>query len=459
MKQKSHNLYIFLVSLVASVAGFLFGFDFVIISGALSFLDAHFHLSDAMKGLTMGSAILGSLTGPLIGLWFADKLGRRKTMMVSAFLFLISTFGSALAITIWDFVFWRFLSGVGVGLAMMTSPIYMAELAPADVRGRLVNVIQLCNVIGINLAVVVSYIFSFDGWGWRWMFGSTVVPVALFLTGLLLVPESPRWLATKNRVNEALQILTKINGKLVAENEMKEIQDELKQETGTFRELFEPGIKTVLFIGIVLMIFSQINGVAVTILYAPSIIGELGIISGSQAILNSLPIFILMLICTIISFKLIDRYSRRGLLIISIAFIALSHLIMAINLQQHWPPLVTLIPMLLAAGSFDIGLAPLSWVIVSEIFPNRVRSNAMGIVCFFLYLSSYVVVQFFPILTQWFITHFDSMAGMYWIFLIISLAAMLFCWKFIPETKGLSLEKISEFWQRKKSNDYDQKEN
>ena len=449
MKHKSHNYYIFLVSLVASVAGFLFGFDFVIISGAISFLDAHFHLSDAMKGLTMGAATLGALTGPLIGLWFADKLGRRKTMMVSAVLFLISTFGCVFAITIWDFVFWRFLGGVGVGLAMMTSPIYVAELAPADVRGRLVNVIQLCNVTGINLAVVVSYIFSFDGWGWRWMFGSTIVPVAIYLIGLLLVPESPRWLATKNRATEALKILTKINGKEAAENEMKEIQDELRQETGTFRELFEPGIKTALFVGIVLMIFSQINGVGVTMLYAPSIIGELGINTGSQAILNSLPIFILILICTIISFKLIDRYSRRGLLITSIAFIALSNLIMAINLQQHWPPLVTLIPMLLGAGAFTIGLAPLSWVIVAEIFPNRVRSKAMGIVCFFLYLASYTVVQFFPILTQWFTKHFNSMAGMYWIFLVISLAAILFCWKFIPETKGLSLEKISEFWQRK----------
>jgi sugar porter (SP) family MFS transporter len=448
--QKNHNYYIFLVSLVASVAGFLFGFDFVIISGALSFLDAHFHLSDAMKGLTMGGATLGALTGPLIGLWFADKLGRRKTMMVSAFIFLIATFGSVFAITIWDFVFWRFLGGVGVGLAMMTSPIYVAELAPPDVRGRLVNVIQLCNVFGINIAVVVSYMFSFDGWGWRWMFGSTIVPVAIYMIGLFLVPESPRWLATKNRVAEALKILIKVNGKEAAEYQMKEIQDELKQETGTFRELLQPGIKTALFVGIVLMIFSQINGVGVTMLFAPSIIGELGINTGSQAILNSLPIFILILICTIISFKLMDRYSRRGVLIISIAFIALSNLIMAINLQQHWPPLVTLIPMLLGAAAFTLGLAPLSWVIASEIFPNKVRSKAMGIVCFFLYSASYAVVQVFPILTQWFNRNFNSMAGMYWIFLVISLFAILFCWKFIPETKGLSLEQISEFWQKKR---------
>lgn len=444
--QKTNKSYIFKVALVASAGGFLFGYDFVIISGALSFLDSYFHFSLAMKGLAVGSAVLGAISGPLFGLWFADKLGRRKTMMIAACCLMISTFGSAFALTIWSFICWRFLGGIGVGLAMMTSPIYIAELAPPHLRGSLVNVNQLSNVIGINLAVIVSYFFSFDGWGWRWMFGSQVVPVFLLVIGLLLIPESPRWLAAKNRILEALKVLTKINGKEKAEEELKEIQEELKQETGKFSELFQPGTKIALLIGIVLMIFSQINGVNVTMQYAPSIMAEVGISVGSNAILSSIPIFILILICTIISFKLIDRYSRRGLLITSVTFMALSHVIMAINLQQHWPPLFTLFPMLLGAGAFTIGFAPLSWIITSEIFPNKIRSKAIGVVCSFLYMASFITVQIFPMLTNWFNTHFNSMAGVYWIFAAICFACVLFSWKMVPETKGLSLENISEFW-------------
>jgi sugar porter (SP) family MFS transporter len=449
MEQKINSLYILKVTLVASAGGFLFGFDFVIISGALSFLDTHFHLSAAMKGLAVSSAVFGAILGPLSGVWFADWLGRKKTMMVAACFFMVSTIGSALAATIWGFVFWRFLGGVGVGLAMMTSPIYIAELAPPHLRGSLVNVNQLSNVIGINLAVIVSYLFSFDGWGWRWMFASQAVPVVLLILGLMLIPESPRWLAAKNRIAEALKILTKINGKENAANELIEIQNELQQESGKFSDLFLPGTKTALLIGTVLMIFSQINGINVTMLYAPTIMAEVGITVGSNAILSSIPIFILILICTIISFKLIDRFSRRGLLITSVLFMVLSHVIMAINLQQHWPPLFTLIPMLIGTGAFTIGFAPLSWIITSEIFPNKIRSKAMGVVCVFLYGASFLAVQLFPVLMEWFSLHFNNVAGIYWIFALICLACVLFSWKMVPETKGLSLEKISEFWHDK----------
>jgi sugar porter (SP) family MFS transporter len=448
MDQKTTNrLYILKISLVASAGGFLFGYDFVIISGALSFLDATFHLSNALKGLAMSSAVLGAISGPLLGVWFADRLGRRKTMMMAAGCFMVSTFGCVSATSILTFSCWRFLGGVGVGLAMMTSPIYIAELAPPDIRGRLVNVNQLSNVIGINLAVIVSYIFSFDGWGWRWMFASQAVPVTILILGLLTIPESPRWLAARDRSADALRILARINGMEKATQELMDIEKELKQESGKLNELFQPGIKLALLIGIILMIFSQINGVNVTMLYAPSIMAEVGISQGSHSILSSIPIFLLILICTIISFKLIDRYSRRGLLITSILLMTLSHVIMAINLQQHWKPLYTLIPMLLGAGAFTIGFAPLSWIITAEIFPNRIRGKAMGVVCFFLYAASFVTVQVFPTITSWFTIHFNSMAGVYWIFTAVCLTCVWFCWKLVPETKGLTLERISDFWR------------
>ena len=445
--RKKKNLYIYPIVLVASIGGFLFGFDLVVIAGALPFLEEHFKLSAAMKGWAVSSAILGAVTGPLFGMWFTERIGRRKTMMLAAFFFMVSTVGSAWAPTIWQFGIWRFMGGVGIGLAMMSSPIYIAELSPPYMRGVLVNVNQLSNVIGINLAVIVGYIFSFEGWGWRYMFMAQAVPVLLLIAGLLFIPESPRWLASRGRTAEALDVLTKINGEEIARKELEEIDKELTQETGAFRELFLPGVKLPLFIGIVIMMFSQINGVNMMLIYAPSILAEAGISIGTNAILSSIPIYLLILLTTIIAFGLIKKFSRRGLLISSVVCMALGHVVMAINLQQHWPPLFTLIPMLIGTGAFTLGLAPLSWVIVSEIFPNRIRGKALAVVCFFLYASSFVTAQFFPMLTDWFNTNFNSPAGVYWIFAAICAACALFSWKMVPETKGLSLESISEFWR------------
>ena len=447
--QKANWFYVFKVTLVASVGGFLFGYDLVVIAGALPFMVEYFHLSPAMQGFAVSSAILGAIVGPLCGLWFTERLGRRKTMMIAAVCFMISAIGSALAINIWDFAFWRFVGGIGIGLAMMSSPIYIAELSPPHIRGSLVNVNQLSDVIGINLAVVAGYLFSFDGWGWRWMFGSEALPVVFLIIGLLFIPESPRWLVAQGRLTEALKVLTKVNGRVRAEEELQEIKNEIGKETGAFRELLQPGIKVALIIAIVIMIFSQINGVNMMLLYAPTILADAGINFGTSAILSSIPVYLFIFICTIIAFGLIKRFSRRGLLITSVLFMALGHLLMAINLQQHWPSLYTLIPMLIATGAFTIGLAPLSWVIVSEIFPNRIRSKGLAVVCFFLYLSSFITAQVFPMLTHWFYARFNSAAGVYWIFFGICMACAIFSYKMIPETKGLSLEKIGEFWRMK----------
>lgn len=449
VKQGGNKKYIYSIVLVASIGGFLFGFDLVVIAGALPFLEIDFALTPALKGFAVSSAILGSLTGPLIGLWFTEQIGRKKTMMLSAAFFMISTIGTAFAMGIWDFALWRFMGGVGIGLAMMSSPIYIAELSPAAMRGVLVNVNQLSNVIGINLAVIVGYLFSFEGWGWRWMFAAQAVPVILLIAGLLMIPESPRWLAARNRIAEALKILTRINGSEIAAKELKEIQSEMQQETGAFSDLLQRGTRRALFIGIVLMIFSQVNGVNMMLLYAPTILAEAGITMGSNAILSSIPVYLLILITTIIAFSLIKRWGRRQLLISSMLCMALGHIVMALNLLLHWPPQLTIIPMLIGTGSFTLGLAPLSWVIVSEIFPNKVRGKALAVVCFFLYTASFVTAQFFPVITNWFTGQFGNAGHAYWIFTVICLAGAFFSWRMVPETKGLSLEKISEFWRER----------
>lgn len=443
------NRYVFGVTLIASVGGFLFGFDLVIIAGALPFLETDFQLSPALKGFAVSSAILGAIAGPLSGLWFTDRIGRKKTMMVAAVFFMISTIGTALAGGIRDFAIWRFVGGLGIGLAMMSSPIYIAELSPPHKRGMLVNVNQLSNVIGINLAVIVSYFFSFEGWGWRWMFASQAVPVLFLMAGLLLIPESPRWLAANNRLDDALKVLKKINPVAIANEEWLAIKKTLSAETGRLGDILLQGSRKALFIGIVIMIFSQVNGVNMMLLYAPSILGEAGISVGSNAILSSIPVYLFIFICTVAAFPLIKRFSRRGLLITSVCGMTVAHIIMAANLYLHWPPIYTLIPMLLGTGSFTLGFAPLSWVIVSEIFPNRVRGKALAVVCFFLYLSSFITAQFFPVLTSWFNGQFNSSAGVYLIFAFICFTCVVFSWKMVPETKGLSLEQVTTFWQHK----------
>jgi sugar porter (SP) family MFS transporter len=446
-EKKKRKLYTYAIVLVASIGGFLFGFDLVIIAGALPFLEQYFHLTPAMKGFAVSSGILGSVAGPAFGLWFTERLGRKKTMMIAALFFIVSTLGSSLADTIINFAIWRFMGGVGIGLAMISSPIYIAELAPPKMRGVLVNVNQLSNVIGINLAVIVGYLFSFQQDGWRWMFASQALPVSLLVIGLLLIPESPRWLAGQNRIDQALKVLTKINGKAEGENGLRQIINDLNKETGSFRELLKPGIKTALIIGIVLMVFSQINGVNMMLLYAPTILAGAGISIGSSAILSSIPVYLFILLTTSLAFGLIKRFSRRGLLITSVLFMALGHIVMAVTLQMHWPPILTLIPMLIGTGSFTLGLAPLSWIIVAEIFPNRVRGKALAVVCFFLYAASFITAQFFPMMLSWFTQLYNNPSGVYLIFATICLLCALFCWKMVPETKNLSLEEISEFWR------------
>ncbi|TZF86259.1 sugar porter family MFS transporter (plasmid) [Pedobacter sp. BS3] len=443
--------YILRVALVASVGGFLFGFDLVIISGALPFLTAEFELPEALQGLAVSSAILGCIVGPLGGLWFADRWGRKKTLMFAGVLFVISTIGCTFSLGIWDFSCYRFFGGLGIGLAMISSPIYIAELAPAHLRGVLVNVNQLSNVIGINIAAVSCYFFSFDGWGWRWMMMSQIVPAMFLIIGLLSIPESPRWLVMNGKLKLAEKILSKINGQEMATVEIQRITESMSEEKGNFKDLLSPGIKSALIVAILLMILQQINGVNMLLLYAPTIMASAGVTVGSHAILSSLPVYVFILISTLISFPLIKVLNRRTLLIWSVVFMGIGHIVMALNFQQGWPPMYTLIPMLIGTSAFTLGLAPLGWIIISEIFPNRIRAKATAVVCFFLYLSSFITAQFFPMLNQWFNDLYGNRAGVYWMFAIICLLGALFCWLKVPETKGVSLENISEFWRNRNS--------
>ena len=437
--------YLYLIVLVAAVGGFLFGYDLSLISGAIVFLKQEFALTPFWFGAVAGSAILGCPFGPLAGVWLADNLGRKRTLILASLLFLISTIGSAAAGGVVSFSLWRFIGGMGVGLASTVSPMYIAEVAPAHLRGRLVVVNQLAIVIGLSLSVFVTYLLSFGG-HWRWMFATQGVPVAALLVGLFLVPESPRWLATIGKYAESLAILTKINGKDQAEVEIAAIRNELQDESGGFWELFQPGIRKALVLGILLMVLSQVNGVNMILLYTPTIFMAAGITAAPDAILNSVYIDAWITLCTVVAFWLTRTYSRRSILIAGTLAMALGHILMFLNFSYRLPTALTVLAMLAPTGAFTLTLAPLSWVVLSEIYPNRIRGKAMSLATCAMFASSYITTNVFPMVMDGFEARYGHPGGTFLVFTGVCLAGSLFIWATIPETKDKSLEEIGEVW-------------
>lgn len=445
--EKTSIVYLYMIVLVAAVGGFLFGYDLSLISGAVIFLKTEFDLTPFWFGVVTGSAILGCPFGPLAGVWLADTLGRKRTLILSSLLFMASTIGSAAAAGIIQFSFWRFVGGMGVGLASVVSPMYIAEVAPARLRGRLVVINQLAIVVGLSLSVFVTYLLSFGG-HWRLMFATQGIPVAFLMIGLLIMPESPRWLAAVGRYAEALWVLAKINGRVQAEKELKEIRDELGDESGGFGELLQPGIRLAVIIGIVLMVFSQINGVNMILIYTPTLFMEAGITDAPDAILNSVFIDGWITLCTVIAFWLTRTFGRRSILICGTISMAIGHLLMFVSFSCHMPTAFTLAAMLVPTGAFTLTLAPLSWVVLSEIYPNRVRGKAMSLATCAMFAASYLVVNVFPMVMDWFKDQFGHPGGTFLIFAGVCLLCSLFVWLLLPETKDKTLEEIGESWLR-----------
>lgn len=440
--------YLYTIVLIAAVGGFLWGYDLSLISGAIIFLKEEFALTPFWFGAVTASAVLGCPLGPLAGVWLADNLGRQRTLVLSAALSMISTIGCAAAGGMTGIIVWRFIGGMGVGLASTVSPMYIAEVAPARLRGRLVVVNQLAIVIGLSLSVYVTYLLSFGG-HWRWMFATQGVPVLCLIVGLLLVPESPRWLATVGRYAEALTVLTQINGQRHAERELDGIRKELGDETGGFGELLSPGIRKAVLIGVLLMVFSQINGVNMILIYTPTLFMEAGITNAPDAILNSVCIDSWITLCTVIAFWLIHIFSRRSILICGTIAMAFGHLLMFLSFTFGMSPIVTLLAMLVPTGAFTLTLAPLSWVVLSEIFPNRVRGKAMSLATCAMFASSYITMNVFPMVLDAFREHVGNPGGTFLIFLGICLTCAGFVWLAIPETKDRTLEEIGESWLQK----------
>jgi SP family arabinose:H+ symporter-like MFS transporter len=437
-----------MISIVAALGGLLFGYDTAVVSGAIGFLQKHFGLTAAMKGWAASSALIGCIFGAGGAGWVNDAIGRKKTLVLCALLFLVSSLGTAFPQTLTQFVWARFLAGIAIGAVSMTSPIYIAEIAPTRVRGRLVSLYQLAIVTGIFIVFFVNSLIQKQGdetWnteiGWRVMFGVGAVPSLLFGLLALIVPESPRWLVQAGRRAEAEGILTRVAGPADAEREMFEIETTLQQEEGGFGELFQGGYLVALVIGIVLAVFQQFSGINSIMYYAPEIFKTVG--SGKDsAFLQTVAVGAVNLLFTLVAVAWVDKAGRKAMLIAGTAVQVVT--LGAVGWLFHigGSPWALLACILLYVAAFAAAMGPIVWIVISEIFPNRVRGRAMSIAILALWAACYIVSQTFPMLLE-----SIGPAKKFWFYAGCSLLSMIFVALFVPETKNRSLEEIAQSWK------------
>jgi SP family xylose:H+ symportor-like MFS transporter len=469
-KMKSTNSYIFSITLVATLGGFLFGYDTAVISGAVSSLERFFILpqgleelaASSLKGFLVSSALIGCIIGGLSGGVLALRLGRRRSLMVAAVLFAISAVGSALPeigfapigqgshIHLTQFVIYRIIGGIGVGLASMLSPMYIAEISPANRRGSLVSWNQFAIIFGMLIVYFVNYFIARQGndaWlsaiGWRWMFASETIPALLFFGLLFFVPESPRWLVIKNKTNKAVSVLQKINGidkaKVILENIKSTIT------SGKAGKLFSFG-KLIVVIGILLSVFQQFVGINVVLYYAPEIFRKMGA-NTNAALLQTIIVGAINLTFTVVAILSVDRFGRKPLQIIGALGMAVSMIALGFTFYLQSKGLGALIFMLLYVASFALSWGPVTWVLLSEIFPNKIRDRAMAIAVAAQWIANYLVSWTFPMMNDstWLTKQFHN-GFAFWVYGIMGVLAALFMWKIVPETKNKTLEEIEKIW-------------
>lgn len=451
-----YNLaYIWLICLVAALGGLLFGYDWVVIGGAKPFFERYFGLVDAaQKGWANSCALIGCLVGALIAGGLSDRCGRKRLLLGAAFLFAATSVGNALAGTFAVFVAWRMLGGVAIGLASNLSPLYIAEVAPAGQRGRLVAINQLTIVIGILAAQFVNYLIADKmaadlpeeviraSWncrvGWRWMFAATAVPAMLFFVGMFFVPESPRWLAKNGRSDRARGVLAKVGGEEYARVALAEIEATLVNEVArvNFRELLDRRMRRVLVLGVTLAVFQQWCGINVIFNYAEEIFAAAGY-NLSDTLQNIAWTGSVNLAFTFVALGTVDRLGRRPLMLLGAAGLAVIYTAMGFCYQSGVKGVPVLMLVLSAIGCYAMSLAPVTWVVVSEIFPNRIRGAAMSVAVMALWLACFVLTFTFPQLNAWL-----GPAKTFWIYAGICVAGFLFIRSRLPETRGKTLETI-----------------
>ncbi len=435
------SAYALLIAVTAAVGGLLFGYDTSVISGAILFVRQLFQLSSTGTELAVSIVLGGAALGAAVAGYFADRFGRKPVLIVDAIIFGVFAVVTGLANGLAVFLVARFLVGVAVGVASMITPLYIAEVAPARIRGAFVTLNQLAIVTGIVVAYYVDYVFSGTG-NWRAMFGSAVVPSLILLVALAFLPESPRWLAAHGRLDEALGILSRVETPEEAQHDLQELREVTQTDNLRFRDLFAPRFRRPLLVGVLLAIFQQITGVNTIIYYTPTILQMAGFHSASSAILATVLVGGVNLGFTILSLFLLDRVGRRPLLLLGIAGMGLSliHLGYLFG-ASHVPRNAILIDVIAYLASFAIGLGPIFWLLISEIYPTTVRGQAMSLASVVIWISDLLVTMTFLTLVE-----VLGARGSFWLYAVACAAALLFSARMVPETKGRTLEEIEESW-------------
>jgi len=407
------------------------------------------------KGWVTASALIGCSLGVALAGFLSDRFGRKKVLLLSAILFLISAIGTALPKNITMFVIFRILGGLAVGASSITSPMYIAEIAPARIRGRLISINQFTIVTGLLVVFIVNYIIALQGsdqWntqvGWRWMFGSEALPALLLFTLLFFVPESPRWLTKNHRREEALAILTRVSGTLQAQKELAIIDKTIAAESGSLKQLLRPGMRIALFIGVILAILQQVTGINVFMYFGTELFKNMG--SGTHtALLQTVVVGVVNLSFTIIAIWLVDRIGRKPLMIIGTTGMGVSLLAMGLAAFFQQTGMWLLFFVLSYIACFALSVGPIVWVVIAEIFPTRIRGRAMAVAVVCLWLANYLVIQSYTMMDEnnWLIQKFHH-AFPFWIYSAMCVVMLLFVWRFVPETKGKTLEEIEHFWKR-----------
>lgn len=446
----THNFgYILLLSLVAAFGGFLFGYDTAVVSGAIGFLKSHFNLSADLTGWAASSMLVGCMFGAMGAGSLGDRIGRKASLIFCGLLFAGSSLASALPSSLGQFAWARFAGGLAIGAVSILSPIYIAEIAPEKVRGRLVALYQLAIVVGILVVFFVNLKIQRLGneaWnidrGWRWMFASLVIPSLCFSGLMALVPESPRWLMKAGRLAQARHVLEKIGGTEHADRETRQIASALRQEEGRWMELLTPGYFRALWIGALLAIFSQFSGINAIMYYGPEVFKAAGS-AQDAAFAQTVTVGVMNVLFTFVAIGFVDRAGRKPLLVLGTAVQTLAHVFIGwffLKGMNGWPLLAGI---LLFVAAFSMAMGPVSWIVNAEIFPNKLRGRAMAVSIFLLWLADWIVTQTFPMLQE-----SVGPAMTFWVYALFSFLSMIFVAVMVPETKGRTLEEIEASWAR-----------
>ncbi len=438
------NRFVYIAAAISALGGMLFGYDTGVISGAILFIQQDFSLSPGLEEVVVSSVVLGAMLGAFAGGTLTDRFGRRIVLIVTAALFALGAIGTALAPTLTWLVFGRVIVGIAIGVASFTTPLYISEISPITMRGRFVSFNQVALTSGIVIAYLVDYALS-DMRGWRWMFGLAAVPSALLGMGMVFMPESPRWLLSHGLLDKGRSVLQHIRGTTAIDDEAQEIQQSSAQQSGSLSELASTSLRPAMIVGIGLALFQQVTGINTVIYYAPTIFQAAGFESASAAILATTGVGVINVLMTVVALLLLDRVGRRPLLLIGMAGMVISLAVLGTAfLYPYLSGLRWLAAgsLTLYVGSFAVGLGPVFWLLISEIYPVKVRGLAMSIATVANWGANLFVALTFLTLIE-----VLGRPATFWLYGIVGLGAWIFAFVLVPETKGRSLEDIEKHWR------------